>query len=231
MTAVLVTRPAGAGDSLVAELESRGYRVVAVPTVATRPLNVAWPTLEGFDWIVLTSTTAVEALPAVPAGPRWAVVGESTAKALRARGAEADVIPPTATGTALAAAIPDPEGASVLVVRGSLADRELPARLRDRGARVEELTVYTTVEGPAESREPLLRAAVDMVVFASGSAVRGFISLGGSSSLPAITIGPRTTAVALEHGFRVVAQATVPDVEQLGEALDRAISLEGAGDA
>ena len=87
MTTVLVTRPAGAADPLVTELEARGYRVSAVPTVVTRSLTVSWPDLAAFDWVVVTSAAGVEALPAIASGPLLAAVGESTAAALRARGA------------------------------------------------------------------------------------------------------------------------------------------------
>src|SRR5256885_9193567 len=159
MTVVLVTRPAGAEDPLVAELESRGYRVSAVPTVATRAMHVHWPDLRQFDWIVVTSAAGVEALPEVPAGPRWAAVGESTARALRAKRAEADFVPIVASGATLAEELPDPAGLRVLLVRASRADADLPAILRQRGATVEEITAYETIEGPDESA-PDLHAAL-----------------------------------------------------------------------
>jgi len=223
MSAVLVTRPDGVRDPLVAELEARGYRVSAVPTVITRPLEVKWPDLRQFDWIVLTSAAGVAALPAVPSGPRWSAVGESTARALRARGVEVDLVPEEANGAALAEALPDPAGKQVLVVRASQADPDLPNGLRRRGARVQEVTAYETVEGPAESaaelRSALQRPDLTAVVFASGSAVRGFTKLGGTTDLPAVTIGPRTTAVARSAGFRVVAEAAGPSVQQLAAAV------------
>ena len=235
MTVILVTRPAGSGDPLVAELESRGYRVSAVPTVGTRPIAVRWPDLSLFDWIVVTSATSVAALPAIPSGPRWAAVGESTARALRARGARAEVVPAVANGASLGEALPDPAGARVLVVRASLADAGLPALLQKRGARVDEITVYETVEGPDGSAEELQQAlrppGVAAVVFASGSAVRGFVKLGGPTGLPAITIGPRTTAVARDLGFTVVAEAAEPSVGQLADAVVRAIPIEVSRDA
>src|SRR2546430_10372841 len=106
MTAVLVTRPAGARDRLVTELESRVYRVSAVPTVLTRPIAVDWPDIAGYDWVVVTSAAGVDALPVALAGPRWAAVGESTAAALRAKGVEADLVPAEAHGAALAPALP-----------------------------------------------------------------------------------------------------------------------------
>jgi uroporphyrinogen III methyltransferase / synthase len=86
MRTVLVTRPAAHKDPLVAELTSRGYRVIAVPTVVTRPVDVEWPNLNEFDWVVVTSAAGVAALPEVGGGPRWAAVGEATAQALRERG-------------------------------------------------------------------------------------------------------------------------------------------------
>lgn len=235
MKAILITRPAGAGDPLVRELKSRGFRVIAVPTVLTRPLDVEWPALDRFDWIVLTSAAGVEALPSTPPGPRWAAVGQSTAKALRARGVEADVVPAEANGAALAEALPDPAGARVLLVRATLADPDLPSGLRKRGARVEEVIAYETVSGPDGSRDELRRALAEpglaAVVFASGSAVRGFAKLGGPTELPAITIGPRTSAVARQAGFTVAAEAAAPAVQQLADAVERAIPIEVVKDA
>ena len=227
MTAVLVTRPGGENDPLVAELESRGFRVRAVPTVLTRAVPVEWPDFARYDWVVVTSAAGVAALPVALTGPRWAAVGEATASALRARGVKVDLVPADANGSALAEALPDPGGTRVLLVRASLADPDLPAGLRKRGALVDEVTAYETVEGPAESAEELRQALrqpdIAAVVFASGSAVRGFMKLGGPTSLPAITIGPRTSAVARDAGFQVVAEAEAAGVEQLAAAVTRAI--------
>ncbi|HET9783293.1 MAG TPA: porphobilinogen synthase [Candidatus Dormibacteraeota bacterium] len=231
MKTVLVTRPAGEKDTLVGELESRGYRVVAVPTVATRPITVAWPDLASFDWIVVTSAAGVAALPEVPRGPHWAAVGAATARALRGRGAEADLVPAEANGQALGRAIPDVAGKRVALVRASKADSDLPGVLRERGAIVEEITAYETVEGPDESGpilDQVLRANdLAAVVFASGSAVRGFLKLGGGTNVPAITIGPRTSAAAREAGFTVAAEATAQDVAAMAAAVERTIPRTG----
>jgi porphobilinogen synthase len=229
MSKILVTRPAGAGDPLVRELESRGYRVSAVPTVATRALPVEWPDLAGFDWIVVTSAAGVEALPAIPVGPRWAAIGEATATALRSRGAAVDFVPSEANGAWLGESLPDPSGTRVLLVRASQADPDLPEALRRRGAFVEEVTAYETVEGPTESvselRQALGQNDLAAVVFGSGSAVRGFARLGGTTQLPAITIGPRTSAVAREAGFNVVAEAAGQSVHELATAVERAVPV------
>src|SRR5438105_4458113 len=161
MTAVLVTRPGGENDPLVAELESRGFRVRVVPTVLTRALPVEWPDFTRYDWVVVTSAAGVAALPVALTGPRWAAVGEATASALRARGVKVDLVPADANGIALAEALPGPGGTRVLLVRASLADPDLPAGLRKRGALVDEVTAYETVEGPAESAEELRETRLD----------------------------------------------------------------------
>lgn len=235
MTAVLVTRPGGAEDQLVTKLESRGYRVLAVPTVLTRPTSVAWPNLATYDWIVLTSAAGVAALPNIPAGPMWAAVGESTARALHARGAEVDLVPPDSNGAAISDAMPNPRGMRMLLVRASLADSDLPTALRKRGARVDEVIAYETIEAPAECAEPLQRALLDSeiaaVVFASGSAVRGFVKLGGPITLPAITIGPKTSTVAREAGFSVIGESRGASVRQLTDAVELAIPIEVKKDA
>jgi uroporphyrinogen III methyltransferase/synthase len=216
MTSVLVTRPLGFADPLVKALEHLGYRVHAVPAVETEPLELKASELASFDWIVLTSVQGVDALAELPLAPRYAAVGEKTAHAL-------------------ADTLPDVEGRRIVLVRASAAASDLPDRLRRRGAIVEEMTVYRTVEGPATSAEPMRAALADpalaVVVFASGSAVRGYLTLGGPPTLPAVTIGPRTTSSAREHGFHVIAEADSQSAESLASAVSRTVPLEAERNA
>ena len=137
-------------------------------------------------------------------------------------------MPEQSRGVRIAEAIAGVEplaGLRVLLARADAAAGDLPAALRDAGARVEELAVYHTVVGPEASRagvaaalaDPELRAAL----FASGSAVRGLLRLGGAAArqVPAVTIGPATTEVATAEGLRVVAEAARPGVDGLVEAV------------
>jgi len=230
VTAILVTRPDGAADPVVGALKAVGYRVYAIPTIATRPLDFERPDLARYDWVVFTSATGVDALAELSAGPRWAAVGHATAQALRTRDVEPELVPDEANGLALASAMPDVRGKRVLLVRASAAASDLPERLRERGAVVEELAAYLTVEGPATASEPLKIALADVdlaaIVFASGSAVRGYIALGGTTAWPAITIGPRTTTVARKYGFRVIAQAERQSAAALVAAVVSAIPVK-----
>jgi uroporphyrinogen III methyltransferase/synthase len=230
MIAVLVTRPSGELDPLVQALRERGYRVHAVPTVQTEAVELDSRSLASFDWVVFTSARGVDAVDELPFGSRFAAVGPETAKALRARGVEPAHMPVTTDGAEIGESLPDVAGKRVALVRASAADTDLPEILRRRGAIVEEVTAYRTVEAPAGSAQPLRAALTDpdlrAVVFASGSAVRGFIGLGGTARLPAITIGARTTTRARDLGFRVIAEAETQSVAGLADAVARAVPLE-----
>ncbi|MDQ6876927.1 MAG: uroporphyrinogen-III synthase [Candidatus Dormibacteraeota bacterium] len=230
MIAVLVTRPRGRSDVLVQELRQRGYRVHAVPTMQTEPAGLSRQSLAGYDWIVLTSARGVDALAELPDGPRFAAVGPETARALRARGVEPAYVPEHADGRDLGDTLPDVSGKRVALVRASAACADLPDRLRERGAAVDEVIAYRTVEAPAASAELLMTALGDpdlrAVLFASGSAVRGYVTLGGGVDLPAITIGPRTTASAFELGFKVLAEAETQNANGLVTAVARVLPLE-----
>ena len=230
MIAILVTRPGGESDPLVHALRRRGYRVHAVATVQTEPMDFNAGSLASCDWIVLTSVRGVKALAELPPGPRFAAVGSETARALQARGITPSHLPGRADGADLGDTLPDVKGKRIALVRASAASTDLPDRLRRRGATVEEVTAYRTVEGPAASAEKLRDALADpelaAVIFASGSAVRGFLDLGGSARLPAITIGPRTTNSARELGFVVMAEADAQSVSGLADAVARALPME-----
>lgn len=232
--AVLITRPSGEADLLVAELRAQGADVRAVPTVAVEPIPVTPPPLRTYDWVVVTSATGVEALltrVSPERGPRWAAVGQATAAALTRRGVRADVVPERARGVEVAAAMAEVEalaGKRVLLARASAAAPDLPAALSSLGALVEEMAVYRTVEGPESSRRALNEALADpsvrTVVFTSGSAIRGLLRLAERDprGLLAVTIGPATTAVAREHGFEVAAEAAQPSVRGLLEVIEHA---------
>ena len=230
MIAILVTRPGGESDPLVHALRRRGYRVHAVATVQTEPMDFNAGSLASCDWIVLTSVRGVKALAELPAGPRFAAVGSETARALRARGVEPSHLPGRADGADLGDTLPEVKGKRIALVRASAAGTDLPDRLRLRGATVEEITAYRTVEGPPASAEKMREALADAelaaVVFASGSAIRGFLALGGSARLPANTIGPRTPNSARERGFVVIAEADAQSVSGLADAVVQALPME-----
>src|SRR5258708_28747171 len=81
--------------------------------VQTEPVEFSAASLTGFDWIVLTSARGVKALTDVPAGPKFALVGPETARALRARGVEPAHGPGRAHRAALGGPLPHVHGKRV----------------------------------------------------------------------------------------------------------------------
>jgi hydroxymethylbilane synthase len=241
---VLVTRPRHQSEELVAALRLRGLAPVSVPAIEIEPavgddpaITAAFADLEAARWVVVTSANGAGAAVAAVrraggsvAATRWAAVGEATASVLTDAGARTVWRPRVARGQDLAEELPLAPGDRVLVARGSMADRALLDRLRDRGAAVRAVDVYRTREAPESSRRSLEAVLAGpppaAVVFASGSAVRGLLALAPDPDrvrgIPAICIGPETTAVARAHGFAVVAEANRRDAATLADlAADR----------
>jgi uroporphyrinogen III methyltransferase/synthase len=202
---------------LAAMLEAEGFEVESCPLVLIEAL--AGPPLraDGYDWVVLTSRNAVDALFARLEGalPQVAAVGRGTAEALRERGVEPDLVAQVSTQEGLAAELPRPAGRVLF-----------PAAEGARGVLVQTLgadfvPVYRTLE-----LTPARFPDADLVVLASASAARAFAALGVNA--PCVSIGPVTSAEARELGLRVVVEAAGHDREGLVEAVKLAASNAGS---
>ena len=243
---VLVTRADDQSAELEAALRAVGLEPLSVPAIAVEiepaggPLDAAAHLLQTFEWVVITSPNgarailraAVRVFTALGA-PRWAAIGPATAEVLEREGIEIAFRPSRAAADAMAAELPIRPRDEVVVFRGDLAGDELRRHLERRGATVTDVVAYRTVEAPPASRDPLRHAVLDRrpaaVLFASGSAVRGFLELAHHEaievlSIPAVCIGPQTADAAVQLGFEVVAIAPTPDVHALAAATVAAIS-------
>ncbi len=245
--AVLDTRPELDAAEREA-IEREGFRVLHVPTIAIGSVQTdgeierARARIGEYDWVVLTSKRGVAALldgmEAPPRSVRWAAVGPTTAKALRERGVSVDCVPASARGDAIPRAMSKAgplRGRRVLLARADAAARALAEVLEEMGASVDDVVAYRTITGPPSSRGAVLEALQDegleAVVFASGSAARGLIELAGNDAgraraVPAVTIGPKTSAAARELGFRVAGEAKTQDAAGVRAALREVFERE-----
>ncbi|MEP6808575.1 MAG: uroporphyrinogen-III synthase, partial [Chloroflexota bacterium] len=162
MTTVLVTRPAAQAAELVALLAECGIDAVSVPTVETAPparggpLDDAIRSLGGAAWLVITSVNGAAALVArlramglsLPEGVGVAAVGPTTAAALRTGGLSVDHVPSRYLTVAIAEGLGEVAGRRVVLARADAATPDLRDALVRRGALVEEVVAYRTVEGP-----------------------------------------------------------------------------------
>jgi uroporphyrinogen-III synthase len=200
---VIVTRPQAQAEPLLNALRAQGFEPIACPVVATEPIDDGPIDVTGYEWVIVTSANGAVELGARHTGvlPRVAAVGELTAAALEAQGIAVEFVPTLASQEGLLAELPRPVGRALFVgaegARRLLAD-ELPADFR---------AVYRTVAltpAPPDG---------DLVLLASPSAAAAWAKLG--STLPAITIGPQTTAAALDAGLTVLAEADTQSVAGL----------------
>jgi uroporphyrinogen-III synthase len=238
---ILVTRPrAGRLRDL---LERLGASVVEAPTVALEPVEpggrldaaVLEASKGDCAWVAFTSAAGVEAwfdrteaLRADGPRSRVAAIGSGTARALRSRNVEPDLVPVTYTTEALGDSFPEGNG-RILLPRADIAPEGLEEVLRDRGWTPVRVDAYRTRLAdalPEEARHALREGRVDAVTFTSASTVEGFERLAGSPSGPAVVcIGPVTAAAAFRAGLEVDAVAEPHTLDGLADATVRALGL------
>jgi uroporphyrinogen III methyltransferase / synthase len=238
---ILVTRPSEGAGGLSDQLSAAGAEVYSVPLTRIEPgdpgpLRASLARLSDYDWLLLTSLNGVaivfdeldrlESARDELSRLKLAVVGAATAAAVRARGIEPAVVPLSFNAEELLAALLDAEdmrGKRVLYAVAQGARDVIPVGLEAAGARVETVHLYRSIrdQGAAERARRLMdAAAVDLVVFTSGSGVHAFVAaVGGAkaASVRAASIGPATSSVVRSYGIDVVVEAresTIPGLVQ-----------------
>jgi uroporphyrinogen III methyltransferase/synthase len=254
---VLVTRPKDQAAELVARLEAVGAEPIEAPMIRIlppedpAPLDDACERASSFDWIVFASGNAVDAfMDRLLAGPRdlrvlggvrLCAVGAATAERLARRGLKVDLVPAEYRAEALVqafAAQGDVSGMRVLLPRADIGREIVADDLRKRGAEVTEVIAYRTVvseperEGEPDIYRMLLERRIDVVTFASASAVRNFVRVVGAEpaadllrDVVVASIGPVTAEAATQYNIHTTvmpAQYTVPAlVDAIAEHFDR----------
>jgi uroporphyrinogen-III synthase len=201
---ILVTRPRGQEAELVRRLEELGHEPIVCPLIEIEPLGSESIDVSGYDWVIVTSVNGARELRRRLRGApaRVAAIGAATAEAFGG----ADLVPAVSTQEGLLAELPRPAGR--VLFAGAEGARRLLADELD----ADVVTLYRTRELVPDE---LPEAAV--AVLASASAARAFGRTG--SSIPAVSIGPETTAAARSAGVEVAAEATTHDLDGLVAAI------------
>lgn len=203
---ILVTRPVGQEQPLVARLAALGHEVAHVPLIAIEPLGDSRIDVSGYDWVVLTSANAARELRRrlVGSPANVAAVGAATAAAFGG----ADVVAETSTQEGLLAVLPDEPG-RVLFAAAEAARTLLPDTLA-----ADVIVVYRTVE-----LAPEMPLEAELAVVTSPSTARALARV--TRAIPVVSIGPETSRAARVAGLDVVAEAATHDVEGILEAVTR----------
>jgi len=231
---IVVTRAERQATGLGILLGDAGADVVNLPTIEIvdpegfTDVDLAVKKLaEGlYVWVVFTSANGLEKFfervdacgydARAFARTKVAAVGSVTAELLAERGIQADFVPETFTGEAIAGSMDRGVG-GVLLPRVADGPRDIIDLLRNAGWTPEECTTYRNVPAsPSEGAIERVRSGnFDAVTFASASAVRSFVGLVGEADALGLgedegagartvaCIGPKTAVAATELGLRV----------------------------
>jgi uroporphyrinogen III methyltransferase/synthase len=246
---IVITRPRDKADAFAAALDELGAHPIFFPTIQISPvqdtliLDRALRRLTCYDWIVLTSISAVQVvwdrlevldIERLPETLRLAAVGPKTAEALKERGARVDFIPQEFTGEAILPGLGDLRGRWVLLPVADIAHRSLPDGILAAGGAPHVVIAYHTRPAQADPTGlQELREGVDVVAFTSGSTAQNFFSLVREAGFdpfdlpgdPLIAcIGPKTARAAKEVGFDVDIVAEAYTVEGLIEAIQEGLA-------
>lgn len=239
---VVVTRAPEQAQDFVRRLEQLGAEIIPFPTVAfadpddTEALDSAIRSLDGFDWVLFTSANAVryfskrcralalDCRTLQSPRPMVAAVGPVTAEVAAGEGFRVDYVAGHHSGHGLASelwgALTDRR---ILMPRSDRAGPAFPRMLREIASEVVDPVAYCTgIPASSEGRtlERIRRGDVDVLAFASPSAVQHFAEAVGTEGLEILgrrarfaAIGPATAAAIREAGLRVdieAAEATSP---------------------
>jgi len=225
---VVITRPEPQAASMATLLRDAGARVIAFPTIRIAPpeswdgLDAAIQRLETYAWLIFTSANGVhyflERLRAAGKdlrdlkGIRLCTIGPATAAVLEGQGLRVDLVPETYLSEGVVAAFEryNLSGQRILLPRAEKARDVIPDGLARRGAFVDVVTAYRTVNSgrkATELAEQIARGHVDVLTFTSPSTVTNFLEIMGPEFLPipagirVACIGPVTAAAARKAGL------------------------------
>ena len=240
---ILVTRPRMQAGPLAEGLRALGARVIVLPALEITPPEDAGPLdraladPKSYSLVIFTSANAVEGviarLTSLGGGPAslrdipLVAIGQATSDKLRDHFLAASLIPAKGTSEGVLEALAETPvtGIKVLIPGAAEGRRVIAEGLRKRGAEVIEVEAYRTIQpSPAEpairkALDELGKGPVDLVVFASPSAVRNLTEMLESGlrervqTAPAAVIGPVTAQAARNEGYTVVAEPAGQTVE------------------
>ncbi|HEV8347326.1 MAG TPA: uroporphyrinogen-III C-methyltransferase [Vicinamibacterales bacterium] len=248
---VLVTRPREQAADLSERLEAMGAEAIEAPMIRIVPPDDYGPLDEAcaraglFNWIIFASVNAVDAFVGrLLAGPqdlralkdvKLCGVGPATGERLARYGLKVDLTPAEYRADGVLRALAETgevRGLKILLPRADIGRELVAEELRRQGAEVTEVVAYRTVaaeaerEGDPDVYHMLLEHRIDLVTFASASAVRGFVhALGAEPSADLLSatlvacIGPVTAEAASQFNIKTTIMPAVYTIPALVDAI------------
>ncbi len=227
---VLLTRPRHQSAEMLARLRELGAEVAVQPAIEIgppadwRPVDEAIDRLDRYHWLVFSSTNGVDYLldrlaarghdVRRLAGVKLAAIGPATAERLRQYGLAVAVTPPEYRAEALAEALAtQAAGKRFLLARASRGREVLAERLREAGAEVEQIVVYTSrdIKRPDPAIAEMLRSSgFDWITVTSSAIARALDAVFGKTLAQSrlASISPITSQTLRELGHEPAVEAS-----------------------
>jgi uroporphyrinogen III methyltransferase/synthase len=249
---IVVTRTREQASQLTRLLQEKGADVMEIPTIKIAPpknlmsLKDAMLGLGSYDWLVFTSPNGVTAFfeyffkgfedIRALGNLRIAAVGPATAAKIKELHLRVDVMPEQNLASKVADAMnkyETVENLKVLLMRAEVANPELPEKLNELGAIVDDVACYCTVPETEDVNGLAARLneeGADWITFTSSSTVENFHArfdlpalLKKFPSLKTASIGPETSKTLVKLGLQPTLEAKEHNIDGLVKALGKAI--------
>lgn len=209
-------------------------------------LDEALDHLYGYDWLIFTSTNGVRfffqrlahrGLKVADLDEiRVCAIGQRTADKLHDAHVHVDLVPSLSTAEGVFAALVEftggrdhLRGLNFLLPRAAVGRDVLPKALEEAGARIDVVTAYQTVVPENFDRgrlSAMLAGSGDCIAFTSPSTVKNLAKLFDTHDLSTVlsdvaiaSIGPITSAAAVEYGLNVDIEPAEQTVYALAAAI------------
>ena len=235
---IVVTRTREQASRLSKMLTILGARTIELPVISIKkssdmsPLHEALKNISRYSWLVFTSQNAISIFfeelfltgrDARSLGDiKIAAIGRATADELHKYGLRADLVPPEFVAESLLKEMQkqDLKGSKILLPCAADARHVLTQGLKDSGADVERIHIYTAL--PPESADQGTIDQVknaDIITFTSSSTAKNFFSIIESTDAELASIGPVTSETLRGLGHTPHIEAEEFTVEGLVESI------------
>ncbi len=209
---IIITRDRSQAMDFIRLLRQQGAVPLLLPTIQIiaepNPVKAlqAVDKLKSYDWLIFNSINAaryflmLNGSKGIPASVKTATVGDKTADYLTARNIRVDIRPrqPGADGLLQAMENIELSGRRILIPASNLTLPILGRGLAKRGARVEVVTVYLSVQAKPDNLCPIKlmigNGQIDAITFFSPSAVRFFCRILGETAVNQLRFAPTVLA-------------------------------------
>lgn len=213
-------------------LDQSGFKPIVAPLLFIQSIKFEIENIHLYDWIFFTSKNAVKyffesLVDELPQTLKIATVGDSTAKYIEKYGYKVDFFPTKFNGDTFSEELSKilMGNEKILFPKGNLARIGISQQLRKNNVIIDDIIVYETKMNldMKDKLISLLQEGIDIVTFASPSAVEYFYQIVGDSFVPKIVacIGPVTKKKLLTYGIKPNIVAEPSNFEGMVQALIR----------